>query len=459
MTAGHHAHVVELNAHTRPDVVGRRAGVFCGRGLCGSSGARGVVLGGAERLEQPQGEVALGRDLLDQRGQLLAERRQRQRPVDEQQRRAGICRRGRRRSTPEEAHQQPHRQREPEQRLRGLRRQRRAERPPRGRHPFPQAIAMLPRQRRLAAVRAHRHQPQQPVEVEAPQRARVVAHPQIALRHGRLGDERDQQRDQPERDRQPRAARVEPGQSTRDDHDLDPGAGNLSAQRRERAQSVQEVRALGHVRDRSALEVAIWQAWNLAQVERAQPLLEPGPRAAQAPRQRELEREQRHQQHHDRPRERPGTARRAAEGVAGEAREESGAAGAIPHREIDERPEQQGFGDGAQRRQHDPDGERGPAPAPVADQQAPELGRGARARLLDGGAQLGRQRRLPDVVERPGRRRPQQDGAADRDLRGAVLGGGRSRGGGVDGRHQGRSVVARPGERQRVDQAAGFGAG
>ena len=146
----------------------------------------------------------------------------------------------------------------------------------------------------------------------------------------------------------------------------------------------------------------------------------------------------------------PGTERCAAEGVASEAHQESDAA-AAPHGEIDERPEQQRFGDGAERRQHDAGGERGPAPAPVADQEAPELGGGARPRLLDGGAQLDRQSRLLGGVERCGRRRAQQDGAADGDLRGAVLGGGRRRGGGIDGGHRWTRS-------QRSNQAAGLGA-
>ena len=50
---------------------------------------------------------------------------------------------------------------------------------------------MLARERLLGAVRAHRHEAEQRVEVEARQRAGVVAHAQVALGERRLRGERD----------------------------------------------------------------------------------------------------------------------------------------------------------------------------------------------------------------------------------------------------------------------------
>ncbi len=279
-----------------------------------------------------------------------------------------------------------------------------------------QPILVLAHERGRRAVRPDRHQPQQRVEIEAPQRARVVAHAQIALGDGRLGEERDREHRRRERDRQDRAARVQPDERDRDDHDLQRRAEDVAGEGRQRAQLVHQVRALGHVGHGPALEVAIAEPRDLAHEEVAELLLDRRAGPAQPPGERQLERQQRRQQRDD---DAEKTARHA----------------------IEERAKQNRLDDGADRRQGDPGSQRAPPHMALA-QQAHQLRADAHARFVDGRAQIARQRGPPLLVQRRRARYVQQHGAAHGDLRAAVLRGRRRRRGRV---RRPRRRASRPG--------------
>jgi hypothetical protein len=129
---------------------------------------------------------------------------------------------------------------------------------------------------------ADRLEPDEAVEVEAPERAGVVAHPEIPLRDGGLGQERDQQHRRSQRRHQPRGPRIEPDERAGDDDDLDGRAPDVRDQRRQRAQAVQEVRAFSHVGHGAALEVPIGEARDLVEEQAPEPLFEAGSRPAEA---------------------------------------------------------------------------------------------------------------------------------------------------------------------------------
>ena len=311
----------------------------------------------------------------------------------------------------------------------------------------------------LGAVRADRDEAEERVEREARERARVVARAQIALGERGLHGERHEQHGRRERERERRAPGVQPRQRARRDDELDRDPHELPAQSWQRAQPVREVGALRHVRHRSALKVAIAEARNLAQEGPAQPDLEPTARAAQRGRDGPLEREK-PREHDERERDEILGARRAARAERQPRREPPRETGRAARGHVEQTAKDRGLEHGGAGREHEGRRERAPAQEAVVAQEAEQRRRGARGRLVDGGAQLEREFGAARVVER--RRAPDAHphGAAPRHLLRAGGRGRRRRCRREPERHDGRVGRGCGGlGGERLAEARGLGAG
>jgi hypothetical protein len=243
-----------------------------------------VLLDGAERLEQAQGDVAVDRILAQEQRHLVTERRDPERPVDEQEHAGAVP------GVHEVALYQPGHQRDADQRVHRLEQRRGSLQGAAGARPVDQHALVLEAHGRLGAVGAHRDQAQQRVEVEARQRASLHPHPQLTLQQHGLGDDGHQHHGHAGEHDQERVIRAEPDQARRGHRDLQADTDHLSAQAQEQVEHVQAVTALGHVRDRTAVEVAVVEQWDLAQKRHAQPGVQVPAQAQQARGHGEIER-------------------------------------------------------------------------------------------------------------------------------------------------------------------------
>ncbi len=139
----------------------RRAGVCCSNAPSGSS--------------KPQRDVAISRILPRDERYFLAERRKIQRPIDQQQHRAGLA------AAREVRRQQPNRETEAREKLQRFKRQDGALQIQSGARPFGEQGLVLAAHRRLSAVRVDGDQSEQRVQVEMRERAGVRAQTKIAL--------------------------------------------------------------------------------------------------------------------------------------------------------------------------------------------------------------------------------------------------------------------------------------
>ena len=213
--------------------------------------------------------------------ELLAERRDAQRPVEQQERR-------RRRRAREVRPQQPGRDGEAARRLQRLsiappRRAATARRWP----PFAAARARARAARPLGAMGADRHQAEQRIEVVAGQRAGVGPHAQVELGQQRLRRERHRQRHRrPAAPRSGALRRIEPDDPTVVAGNSAHGAHEAARQRRHWRMQLQAVDPLRHIGDEPAVEVAIAEPRHLREEPQAERDVETPPDGQQPRRQR-----------------------------------------------------------------------------------------------------------------------------------------------------------------------------
>ena len=151
---------------------------------------------------------------------------------------------------------------------------------------------MLAAHHPLRSVHADGNQSEQRVEVIATQSAGVGADAQVALHHHRLHRQGQRQRNHGRRDREGRAARIEPDDARRGQRQLEGAAQKLASEIGQAADAVDHVAALGHVRLQPALEVAVAEARDLFQKSPPQPRFQMPPQAQQAGSQRKFEKQQ-----------------------------------------------------------------------------------------------------------------------------------------------------------------------
>ena len=141
---------------------------------CGDDAGRSLFQR-AERLEQSQRDVAIRRILPGDDRHFLAERRQIERPIDQQQHRARFA------AAPEVRRQQPDGESEAREKLQRFERKDGALQIQSGTRPFGEQGLVLAAHGRLSAVRVDGDQSEQRVQIEMGERARVRAQAQIAL--------------------------------------------------------------------------------------------------------------------------------------------------------------------------------------------------------------------------------------------------------------------------------------
>ena len=129
----------------------------------------------SERLQQPRGNVAMGRILASEQCDFLAEQRQVEGPVDEEQGAASVA------GPPEIGHQQPHREREAAQCLRSFDDYDHPLEREAGRCPLEEQALVLAAQGALGAVGTNRHEPEKRFQIESAQRPAVVPLTEVAL--------------------------------------------------------------------------------------------------------------------------------------------------------------------------------------------------------------------------------------------------------------------------------------
>ena len=168
---------------TMAHAAGAATGADAGRESWRASGAP-AVLEGAERFEEAQGDVAMPGVLADQQGHLLAEDGQVERPVGQQQHPAGLA------AARQVAEEEPGRQAKAQQGLHAFDHHHGALQTEAGARPLHQEALVLAPHGALGPVRAHGHQPEQGVEVEAAERPNVGADAQVTLGEQGLDGER-----------------------------------------------------------------------------------------------------------------------------------------------------------------------------------------------------------------------------------------------------------------------------
>ena len=279
---------------------------------------------------------------LAQRGrEHLTGERDRERPVDEQQHARGRATLARmdddERDREAEAEHRLHRRDRRGEPVLGVRRA----------GPLDEQPLVLAPERDVDAARARGRRADQRVEVEARQRTRVRAHPQLALGDRAPPHERRDDRCRGERERERRGARHERDHRRGRRRDLGERAHRPRARERELAQLVQHVAALGHVGGRPAADVVQADARQL----REQPVAQAQLGAATEPRglaaRRHLD-----EQHRDQERDQRGERARELRG------------GLQIVADFEQAAEQRHLADDARRGDEDRDGERDRAQAP-----------------------------------------------------------------------------------------------
>ena len=146
--------------------------------------------------------------------------------------------------------------------------------PQTGARPLDEQALVLAADRPLGPVGAHRPESYQGIEVETTQSTGVRADAKIELVE--VGPQRERQQDSDERGEEGdrRAPGIDPGDRRGGDDEPQRRPDELPAQLREVAQPMRGVAPLGHVRDRSALEVAVHEAGNLLEERDAQSSLQ-----------------------------------------------------------------------------------------------------------------------------------------------------------------------------------------
>ena len=104
---------------------------------------------------------------------------------------------------------------------------------------------------------------------------------QISLREQAVHGQRQPQRTRRGKHRQERMVGIEPHQSCGGQQQFGGHVDDLAAEPWQQAQTMHTVAALGHVRSRAALEVAIAETRNFFQEGDAQPSFEASPQASQ----------------------------------------------------------------------------------------------------------------------------------------------------------------------------------
>ena len=161
---------------------------------------------------------------------------------------------------------------------------------------------MLGTQGRLCRVRADRRQAQECVEIETRQPTGVAAHAQIPFYQPRLARKRQSQHQPHHGQEQRRASGIEPDHAGGGGSQFTDRAHQLATLPWQKAQPMQKMSALCHVREGPALKVAVPQQGQLAQKSLAHPHLELAARRPQSPGQRPFDEEEPRQEHQQRAR-------------------------------------------------------------------------------------------------------------------------------------------------------------
>ena len=167
------------------------------------------LLGGAEGFQEAEGHVAKRRVLPGQERHLLAEDRQVQGPVDEEQHATAVA------GPRQVAEQQPGGQGESDERLHPLDPHDDALQPEAGARPLDEQALVLAANGPLCRMGAHRDQAEEGVEVEAAQGGDMAADAEVALLEERLSQQRQANRERGGQHGERRARRIEPGDADR----------------------------------------------------------------------------------------------------------------------------------------------------------------------------------------------------------------------------------------------------
>ena len=248
----------------------------------------------AERLEETQREVALGRVLPRDLRDLLSEQRNVERPVGEEERTAALVPELRARE------EQPRREPESGDELHGAGGDGRSQQSAARMGPFDEQRLLLAGERALGAVRLDRNQAEERVEIEAGERSGVRPLAQVALSQPRLCDRGDGQRRRARGHGDDGDIGIEQRDADRRQHELERGPEELRAEVRQLANLMRRMRALGHVGRGTALEVSIGQARDLAQERGAQARFQPASKTERHGGDRQLEEQQDSRQRHER---------------------------------------------------------------------------------------------------------------------------------------------------------------
>ena len=247
------------------------------RGGMGGNGGTGCLWGGLfgrpQGFQEAEGHIAMGGVLPGHERHLLAENREVQGPVDEEQHATAFA------GPRQVAEQQPGGEGEPEEGLHPLHAHNDALQPEAGTRPLGEQALVLASNGPLRRMGPHRDQPEEGVEVEAAQGAHMAADAEVPLLEEGLGQQRHANRERGCQPGERRTRRIEPGDPHRRQDELEGGAQELSAQVGQEPQRMGGVAALGHVRRQPALEVAIAEAGDLGEERQAQTRLEVSPEA------------------------------------------------------------------------------------------------------------------------------------------------------------------------------------
>ena len=217
---------------------------------------------------------------------LLPEQRNVERPVGEQERAPTLV------AELGAREEQPRGESEPGDELyaAGGDHRRRSARPASG--PFDEQRLLFAGERALGAVRLHRNEPEERVEIEPGERPCVRPLPQVALSQPRLRYGRDRQRRRGSGHRDVGHIGIEQRDADRREDELERRSRELRAEVGQLANLVRRVRALGHVGRRAALKVSIGEPRDLPEEGRPQSGFEPPSHSERHRRDRQLEQQQ-----------------------------------------------------------------------------------------------------------------------------------------------------------------------
>ena len=224
------------------------------------------LFGGPQGFQEAEGHIAMGGVLPSHERHLLAEDREVQGPVDEEQHATAFA------GPREIAEQQPGGKGEPEEGLHPLDAHDDALQPEAGARPLGEQALVLAANSPLRGMGPHRHQPEERVEIEAAQGAHMAADAEVPCLEEGLGQQRHAHGQRGAQPGERRARRIEPGDPDRRQDELAGGAQELSAEVWQEPQRMGGMAALGHVRGESALEIAIAEARDDVAAFYAQPI-------------------------------------------------------------------------------------------------------------------------------------------------------------------------------------------